>query len=320
MEPENNIEPEMTTDGHGGQIAAIFFAIIICAIIAYVFGFGSNIQTKKQADVLTVADTSASIRKIDPFATAPIQAKSAYVWDIRNQKVLFAKNANDILPLASITKIMTADVASELLAPTATITISKDDLAQDGDSGLLLDEQWTFKKLLDFTLAVSSNDGAFALASTASPDFVNKMNEKAKALGLSSMTFFNPTGLDESPTKSGAYGSVVDVAKLFSYTLQKHPEVFATTRYAKFTVSSLDNLNHTAINTDAEINNIPGIIGSKTGFTDLAGGNLAVVYDASINYPVVVVVLGSTYDGRFSDVTSLIRAANQTLSSQNIVK
>lgn len=318
MEPEYNTnpetDPEPMTDGHGGQIAAIFFAIVICAVVAYTFGFGRTTPEKKTADQLDITDTTAIIRKIDPFMTISLQAKSAYVWDIQKQKVLFAKNANDVLPLASITKIMTATVASEMLSPTTTISISRADLAQDGDSGLLLDERWTFKKLLDFTLAVSSNDGATALASAADPDFVNKMNEKAKELGLSSMRFYNPTGLDESMTLSGGYGSAADVAKLFSYTLQTHPEIFGATRYARFTTSSLDKINHTAINTDAEINNIPGIIGSKTGFSDLAGGNLAIIYDASINYPVVVVVLGSTYDGRFDDVTALVRATNQTLS------
>lgn len=316
MEPEYNRDQEILTDGNGAQIVAIFFAVIVCATVAYIFGFGRVPQTQKQVDALTVTKTSPSVRKIDPFATVSLQAKSAYVWDIRNKKVLFAKNANDVLPLASIAKIMTADVASELLSPTTTISISRADLAQDGDSGLLLNERWTFKKLLDFTLAVSSNDGASALASTASPNFVEKMNEKAKSLGLLSMRFYNPTGLDESITRSGAYGSAADVAKLFSYTLQSYPEVFSATRYARFTTSSLDNFNHTVINTDGEINNIPGIIGSKTGFTDMAGGNLAIVYDASVNYPVVVVVLGSTYDGRFSDVTALVRATTQTLSLQ----
>lgn len=317
MEPEYSRYGGMPTDGHGAEIAAIIFAMIICATIAYIFGFGRPAQTKKtNNDELTVTKNVEVIKNIDPFATVSLQAVSAYVWDIQNQKVLFAKNANNVLPLASIAKIMTADVASELLSPTSTISISKDDLAQDGDTGLLLNERWVFKQLLDFTLAVSSNDGASALATTASPNFVDKMNEKAKTLGFSSMQFYNPTGLDQSATQSGAYSSAIDVAKLFEYTLHVHPEVFSATRYAKFTTSSLDNFQHTAINTDAEINNIPGIIGSKTGYTTLAGGNLAIIYDASINYPIVVVVLGSTYDGRFSDVTALVRATNQTLSLQ----
>lgn len=316
MEPQYNIDEDTPTEGHGAEIAVVIFATVICAIVAYVFGFGHNIQTKKPSSGLAVTDNPTVIQKINPFLTISLQAKSAFVWDIRNQKVIFAKNANDVLPLASITKIMTADVASELLPATSTVSIGANDLAQDGDTGLLLNERWQFRKLLDFTLAVSSNDGASAIASSASPVFVEKMNEKAKFLNLSSMQFFNPTGLDESLTQSGGYGSASDVAKLFSYTLDQHPEVFAATRYARFTTSSLDNINHTAVNTDAEINNIPGIIGSKTGFSDLAGGNLAVVYDAGVNYPIIVVVLGSTYDARFTDITALIQASNQSLSLQ----
>ena len=106
------------------------------------------------------------------------------------------------------------------------------------------------------------------------------------------------------------------MARLFTYILQNHPEIFEATRTARFVTYSLDKISHTAVNTDAEINNIPGIIGSKTGYSDLAGGNLAIVYDASINYPIIVVVLGSTYDERFTDVLSLVKATNQTLSLQ----
>ncbi len=56
---------------------------------------------------------------------------------------------------------------------------------------------------------------------------------------------------------------------------------------------------------------------SKTGFSDLAGGNLAVVYDAGINHPIVAVILGSTYTDRFIDMVELIKATNIYLSSQN---
>lgn len=337
MEPEYNTEPEyvpeILTDGHGAQIAAIFFAVIICATLAYVFGFGQQIQQNKKTSTLTVVDKSAInktpnikivsstitptiIKKNDPFENISIQARAAYVWDVKNQKTLYEKNANNVLPLASIAKIMTANVANELLSSTSTVSINQADLAQDGDSGLYLDELWNFNKLLDFTLAVSSNDGASAIASAASPNFVEKMNEKARTLGLSSMRFYNSTGLDESPIQSGAYGSASDVAKLFAYTQQNHPEIFSATRKGRFTTSSLSNFNHMAVNTDAEINNIPGIIGSKTGFSDLAGGNLAIIYDASVNYQIIIVILGSTYDGRFSDVMTLVGASNKALSLQ----
>lgn len=316
MPPEYSTDIEITTDGNGSQIAAIFFAVIICASIAYAFGFGKNTHNKPISNELTVASTTATIQKIDPFSLLDIKARSAFVFDIKKNHVLYAKDAETTLPLASITKIMTAIVASESLPATSTISISTTDLSQDGDSGLLANERWNFKKLLDFTLSVSSNDGASAIASASSPIFIEKMNQKAATLGLNSMRFYNPTGLDESIVQSGGYGSAIDVAKLFSYTLSTYPDIFTATRYANFTVSSLDNFKHTAVNTDAEINNIPGIIGSKTGYSDLAGGNLAIIYDASVNYPIIVVVLGSTYYDRFDDILKLVKASNQALSLQ----
>ena len=318
MGPEDNTEIEITTQGHGAEIAAVFFASLACAVIAYGFGIKNNQQSSKPVAAsieIDVAKSGTTI-SIDPFATIQIQAKAAYVYDVAHQKVLYEKNADVTLPLASITKIMTANVAVESLAKDATISIQPSALAQDGDSGLLTGEKWNFTKLLDYTLAVSSNDGAAAVAEAVGPNFVDLMNQKTALLNLSSMHFYNETGLDVSPAQSGGYGSAADVTRLFKYTLDTHPEIFTPTTYQRFTVSSLDNVKHIAINTDADLDKIPGIIGSKTGFTDLAGGNLVVVYDASLNYPIIVVVLGSTYDGRFSDMTDLINAAQQTLLLQ----
>jgi len=59
----------------------------------------------------------------------------------------------------------------------------------------------------------------------------------------------------------------------------------------------------------APLGAIPGIIMGKTGYTDLAGGNLAVVFDAGVGHPVVAVVMGSTQDGRFSDMKQLVSAS-----------
>jgi D-alanyl-D-alanine carboxypeptidase len=56
------------------------------------------------------------------------------------------------------------------------------------------------------------------------------------------------------------------------------------------------------------VNRFPDLLLSKTGYTDLAGGNLVIVYDAGINHPIAIVVLGSTEDGRFTDVSQLIAA------------
>jgi D-alanyl-D-alanine carboxypeptidase len=64
-----------------------------------------------------------------------------------------------------------------------------------------------------------------------------------------------------------------------------------------------------AIPTAEPILEFPGLIGAKTGYTDLAGGNLVVAFDLEIGHPVIAVVLGSTQEGRFTDMRALIEAA-----------
>ncbi len=92
--------------------------------------------------------------------------------------------------------------------------------------------------------------------------------------------------------------------------MKTYPNILEATKDGKETISSLDHA-HVAINTDNALSKIPNLIGSKTGYTDLAGGNLAVAFDAGLGRPIIMVVLGSTYDGRFIDMATL---ASSTLA------
>lgn len=265
----------------------------------------------------------------NPFDGLELSARAAAVYDIESGKMLFAENAEAQLPLASLTKLMTAMVAADLLAADSSITITTSDLAPEGDSGFLVGERWNFKKLLDFTLITSSNDGARALASAAaaaqfdaprdpsrSPDkFVDAMNRKASEIGMTKTFFVNETGLDASESLSGSYGSASDVAMMMSYAIQNYPELLTATRDLHQTISS-DVAVHSADNTNQFVNAIPFLIASKTGYTDLAGGNLAVAFDADLNRPVAVVVLGSTQEGRFTDTLALVEAAQEYIRTR----
>ena len=268
-------------------------------------------------------DTSTQIAKTvpqDPFKDLSLQAKAVYVFDISKNKALFKKNELEQLPLASLTKLMMALTAVDLVPPDSNIVIKKEFLEEEGDSGLFVNENWKLRNLLDFSLMVSSNDGARSVASVVGAldlnsdnydlgrkDFISKMNDEAQKLGLKQMYFINESGLDEGSV-SGGYGSVIDVEKLIQYLLKSKPEILETTKYESMDFSSLEKV-HTAVNTDTVINQIPGLLASKTGYTDLAGGNLAVAFDASIGHPIVVVVLGSTEQGRFDDVSKLVKAS-----------
>ena len=292
-------------------------ALALAAIAILVAALAISIS-KKSYTAAPVGATGAA----DPFASLNLEAKAAYALDLSNGKVLFDKNGSEVLPLASITKLISAIVAEKYLPPETNIPITT------GDSdGLDPGEIWSFKNLLDFTLVVSSNDGIDSIASVAGaviasssasdPEsvFVEEMNKTTKTLGISDMYFYDPSGLDMSTTTSGGYGSAKDVASIVGYILKNNPSILSATTNEKITVSS-NLVSHTAENTDEAIPYIPSIVGSKTGYTDLAGGNLAVILDVGLMHPVALVVLGSSYDGRFTDMEALARVTIQSLSQK----
>lgn len=269
----------------------------------------------------------------DPYKDITIEAKGVYVWDIKTHRKLYGKNEHTVYPLASVTKMMMALVASELLSPEANITILPDDLLEDGDTGLYAGEKWSLSELLRFTLVSSSNDGASAIAGVAGATlnrngfdttdpfnnkklFIERMNQKAKEIGLANTHFGNVTGLDIESVASGAYGTPRDMGILFEYILEKHPELFTPTTYEKISAVSRDNITHRVANTNVGVEHMTGLIGSKTGYTDFAGGNLVVVIDVGIDHPVVIVALGSTRDGRFTDIEQLINATVEEIVGQ----
>ena len=298
------------------------FKIIMAGALAFVALVSILAGGKKAEEKAALAKEQAHV-----FPAVEVGAKAAYVYDLREHKVLYEKNADARLPLASLTKLMSALVASDLAPSYGTIEVPGDALKTYGDSGLKPGEKWSLQSLLDFSLVSSSNDGIAAVAlslaavnkSTSSDaeiiqSFVSAMNEKASALGLKNTYFFNPTGLDESNIKNGGYASAKDITTLLSYIVTNKPELLEATREPAAVFTSLDNVAHAAKNTDAVVADIPGILASKTGFTDIAGGNLTFAFDPELGHPIVVTILGSTADGRFDDAKALVNGTLRYLT------
>jgi D-alanyl-D-alanine carboxypeptidase (penicillin-binding protein 5/6) len=280
-------------------------------------GIFKNEEARMNSIDLSVRPTTSSFSS-EYFKDITLEAQAAYVYDVNTKKVLYQKNDDIPLPLASITKAMTALVAEETDQNNLTVTIDQNALATDGESGLQEGEKWNLKKLLSFMLISSSNDGAAAVAEALGNSqirpFVDMMNKKSKELGLDTLSFSNPTGLDvDSTNEVGGYGSAKDVASLFEYTIKNHPDLLEATTYSSKSFSS-DSFSHLARNTNTAILDIPNSLASKTGYTLKAGGNLALVFDRGLNEPVIMVVLGSSYDGRFTDIENL---ASSTLKTYN---
>jgi D-alanyl-D-alanine carboxypeptidase len=297
----------------------IILGIFVCAFFILFF---YSINQKNKEIIIEKESQSIEKEKINyELLLNEIKAKSFYVYDINAEKAIFAKDEKLQLPLASITKLMSGLVILDILPETTIVRISREDISQEGDTGLIVDEDWKLKDLLDFTLITSSNDGMHALSSTVNSyesinnkNVVGLMNEKAKILGLENTIFINETGLDIDGNLSGAYSSAYDVSLLLKDIIKNNPALISQTKNDLEKFVSENNISHIALNTNVSINRIPNLLVSKTGFTDLAGGNLAIVFDAGFSYPVAIVVLGSTVEERFDDVEKLVKLTLQKLS------
>jgi len=295
-------------------LSVISIALFVLLII------GKNSLNKKEAVIAKEATNQ--------FENLNLQAKGVVVYDVINNREIFSKNGDEPLPLASLTKVLTAIITSEKLRDDQKVTITAEYLAPEGDSKLIVGDTWQVSDLRDFTLLTSSNDGAFALATISeikknqkniqiSGDdlriqFVKEMNETAQKIGLSNSRFFNEHGLDKNADRGGAYGTASDMSLLFKYALQNYPEILEATRYENLKFSSEAEV-YSASNTNTFVTKIPNLIASKTGFTDLAGGNLVIAFNADINRPIIISVLGSSEEGRFYDVLQLVDATIKEL-------
>ncbi len=259
------------------------------------------------------------------FDTKNIKAESILVTELNTDKIIFKKNEKEKRAIASITKLMTVLVASEKLSTKNinNIKINEKHLTAFGDSGLLVGQVWKVKDLIDFTLITSSNDGAKALALSAFENdetlFVKNMNLFAQNLGLQNTHFVNETGLDLiDKNEAGALSTAEDITKILKFIVLNETDVFSESTKGNKRLTVGDK-NYEISNTSSAVDMLPGAIISKTGYTDLAGGNLAIVIDFGLNNPISIVILGSTMEDRDQDIINLY---NQTANyyAKNIRK
>lgn len=290
------------------SVAIIIFLSCIEFIVTREIKKNNVVTSQNQQPPVALFDTKA-------FASVEVQAKAYIVYDLLNHQIIASKNESTKLPLASITKVMTA-VSSVLHASKDTVIPITPSSIEDGyDLGLLKNQSWKLSELLKYTLLFSSNDASEAIANSfgGKETFLTYMNNDASNLGLS-LYFTDPAGRDLNG-KIGGEGTALDVAKLFGVARQTMPEIFdATTKKRQTMIASSGRVSGIP-NTNQEIQEISGAEASKTGYTDLAGGNLGVIVDITIGHPVVIVVLGSTREGRFNDVAILYNALQASVKN-----
>ena len=201
-------------------------------------------------------------------AAVSTSATSAILMDVDSGRVLYAQNPDAKMLIASTTKILTALVAIEEGDLSATVKVSREAAYTEGSSMYLKEgETLTLETLLYGLLLCSGNDAAVAVAEGVSGSvdkFVDRMNEKAKALGMTHSSFANPNGLDDEKH----YSTARDMAILACAAVENETLVrIASTR--QVTIGGRTTTNHNKL-----LSYIDGCIGLKTGYTMAAGRTL----------------------------------------------
>lgn len=252
---------------------------------------------------------------VPSFLSEPVQAESVVVFDAVQSVAVYEQGGRAIQPLASLVKIMTALVALENAPRDTQITLSAEAIAQEGNNFLSVGEVWRLDDLVEYMLITSSNDAAYEIAqsifirnSRGIDVFLDAMNDKAFELVLPSLRFESPSGLDMPGPVTSATGSAYDVARLLDYAFREYPDIFMASATHQQPYFSTDQQLHVAQNTNVVVERIPALLASKTGFTDVTGGNLTFMFEAGPHRPIIVVILGSTFEGRFKDAELLVDA------------
>ena len=255
---------------------------------------------------LPVSKFEPAQKKAEVLPKSPdVEARAALAQDLISGEILFSKDPKEILPLASITKILSGLVVLDYVDLDDKVEITKFAISAPEPSSLKVGEHLKAGDLLAMAMVESSNDAITALfeyTKLAENDFLNLMRKKAESLGAQSMNFNNVTGYDVSQTISGGYGSAENLLKITRATLASPLWQFGSIGE----VVSHEGIRHVLKQTNKLGPELTPLIGSKTGYTDLAGGNLLVIVEYPIGRPLGIVVLGSSEQGRFSDIKKIL--------------
>lgn len=261
-----------------------------------------------------------------------LQARAAIsmkVNEVGREKILFKKNIDQPLPIASLTKLMTAVIVLDYNPPTtlpaeggapnknydlenswviSEKAANQENVPNYGNLDSQVGKKLKVKDLLDLMLIYSSNDAAWALSEVIGPDyFVEEMNQKANDLGLANTHFVNPTGLDPDDLHYDPdpailhyfnYSSVKDLTKLAQYILKERPLIFELSRQ-KHLYLLQDGIFDLFLTQE--------VVGGKTGYTDEADGCILFVFKDENGNLFINVILGApSFKTRIEEMQKLI--------------
>lgn len=295
--------------------------IFLCLLISFNLGIIPKIYSYYGIPIWTddIGTTEVNAEAADNFLN--IESESAILIEQTTGKILFEKNSHEKLRPASITKVMTILLIMESIENGELTMQDKvscsEKASQMGGSQIWLDttESLTVEEMLKAICVVSANDCAVAMAEHIAGSeeiFVNKMNEKAKELGMNDTTFKNCHGIDEDGHITSSY----DISLMSKELLNKYPQI---TNFTTIWMDSLRDNNSQLVNTNKLVRTYQGATGLKTGSTSLALYNLSASATRNNLSLIAVVLRGPTSQIRFSEAKLLLDYgfSNYTFESLN---
>lgn len=294
----------MNLHKHKNTILITFIIILFVFSSVFLVNYLDNKKQKEKNE----REEFAKIQKLENLRknleALDLEAKAVSIYNITEDKFFYGKNQNLVLPIASLAKIggslfvLQDNNLNE-------IEITKRDLEQLGNNDLYEGEKWQKSDLIPYTLISSSNDAMHALGSGV--EFIKKLNRYIEEIGFSNTSFRNSTGLDIWPEGIvGAESTATEINLLAVRAFKAFPDIFSQTANVSGVYESISGTKHEALNTNYYLSTFPNVVFSKTGYTNLSGGNLIIIFKNKNEDLISVSLLGSTREGRFTDMQKII--------------
>lgn len=283
----------------------VLFSVVLLLGLPHALSFT---QTKISAQNIPSNQVIVTgVQKINPHPQSlglpvpELSATATLIEDLNSNTILFVKDPNKRVPIASTTKIMTALIASQYFQTTDILTVPSSALVAGSTMGLKTGEKLTVRSLLYGLLLNSGNDAAYTLAANYPGEvegFIKAMNDKVLQLGLLNTHFDNPAGFD-SPNH---FSSAFDLSKI-AVLITENPQLSKIVATKEMEVVSVDKTSIHELKNLNKLLNIPGVMGIKTGTTPAAKENLVGLIEKD-GHLFLTVVLGS--NNRFLETEKLL--------------
>ena len=274
---------------------------ILTSLLAFLVSLFCAFSTVAEESVVPILETDEGSTAVSVSdlgvedGSLNLNCKSVVLMEVTTGAILYKQNAEEALPPASVTKIMTLLLVMEAVdAGTVRlddiVTVSPNAASMGGSQVYLKEgEQMTLEDMLKSVVIASANDAAVALAEHIAgsvTSFVEKMNQRAADLGMQNTVFENVTGLDDTAERH--LTSARDIA-LMSRALIAHETIL---QYSSIWMDTIRNGAFGLTNTNRLVRFYPGCTGLKTGSTSKAGFCVSVTAERN-GFSLICVVMGA---------------------------